>query len=1015
MPLQKAHITIPLSGGLATALDDKLLPIGKSIEMENCRQGRLGEIVPRIGTAALSLNILGNASTIPAPWAMASYKGALVSLSQIGDYPLAMWSPTAGQWVSGGQSSTSSLSGQTDIRTARRGPVFARGDRLASEGTAPDIAYSSGYYFTIYQYIPPGGGVSTIYQRITDSTTGRTVADRIVQPGAVGYLTGVRCVNGFAVFCYSDGATTGFVFDVWQISNLDAGPTTYTAPALGLGIAIRTAFDMLVKDATTISVAYYHVGTNAIRGIDIIASSGATTVWILNDATAATVPLGSWNWVKDIGGSGKIALATYSVAQGVRVQWNIPTAGATRQAANTYAIDAAPGTVSNIAAATFSAAAGGEIVLLYDVVNISTPTSTIKAGYFQAGAIGESTHRGITLRSKIWKQGSDFYAVCEMPSPTQNTRFVTRIDLGQLAAGQFPYLFPVAKAQLNNGVLLSTSSGAVSDVVNPSSGNWVSANTVTVRLSGQPSAYGTTYSGIEFLTTSYHAAPDATTGTPREAIDSLFVPGGTLGAFDGVTYGSADFAAYPERLALSAGGGGSGALSAGTYYYKSTYARTDVSGRVWRSAPSTVQSQAVVATGSSTVVVPTLRVIDTLSFADGYSIELWRGDVNDNNTYKLVGVKPNNIAADSVTFTDTLADTAIDGNEFLYTNGGGVLPNDAHPGFTSICVAGNRLWGAYKNELWMSNLFIPGRGLLWAEQNKIILNDQHGDITAIGAQPNGVVVVFKADAVYGVAGDGPDQAGRGGFQVQFVAISMGTLNARSIVETSVGTEFLSTGTRHGWYRIGLGLSPEYIGGAVEKYAGTVVVGSILLPNSNETRYYLATGGSLVHDYVTDLWGIDTGQAATCAAAWGSLGVYATAAPAVIVDSNAIPGFDVGFVSIVMKVTTPWIKLSELKGYERFYRVMGVGELGDDSKFGTTTVAMQTNLDPNTTIATLGAHVGHLWDWELRYSAKVDSVRFIITDIIGNEATPNGIKWSAIVLEYGQHANVRQRPSGNRVV
>jgi hypothetical protein len=315
----------------------------------------------------------------------------------------------------------------------------------------------------------------------------------------------------------------------------------------------------------------------------------------------------------------------------------------------------------------------------------------------------------------------------------------------------------------------------------------------------------------------------------------------------------------------------------------------------------------------------------------------------------------------------------------------------------------------------MSNLFIPGRGLLWAEQNKIILNDQHGDITAIAAQPNGVVVVFKADAVYGVAGDGPDQAGRGGFQVQFVAISMGTLNARSIVETSVGTEFLSTGTRHGWYRIGLGLSPEYIGGAVEKYAGTVVVGSILLPNSNETRYYLATGGSLVHDYVTDLWGIDTGLAATCAAAWGSLGVYATATPAVIVDSNAIPGFDVGFVSIVMKVTTPWIKLSELKGYERFYRVMGVGELGDDSKFGTTTVAMQTNLDPNATIATLGAHVGHLWDWELRYSAKVDSVRFIITDIIGNEATPNGIKWSAIVLEYGQHANVRQRPSGNRVV
>src|SRR6185312_2629218 len=100
MPLQKAHITIPLGGGLATALDDKQLPIGKSIEMENCRQGRLGEIIPRGGTQALSLNILGNAATLPPSWALGTFKGALVALSQIGDYPLAMWSPTTGQWVS---------------------------------------------------------------------------------------------------------------------------------------------------------------------------------------------------------------------------------------------------------------------------------------------------------------------------------------------------------------------------------------------------------------------------------------------------------------------------------------------------------------------------------------------------------------------------------------------------------------------------------------------------------------------------------------------------------------------------------------------------------------------------------------------------------------------------------------------------------------------------------------------------------------------------------------------------
>lgn len=1018
MPLQKAHITIPLGGGLATAIDDKLLPLGKSSEMENARQGRLGEIIPRVGTQALSANILGNGSTIPPPWSLGTFKGALVSLSQVGDYPLAMYSPSASQWTTGGQSSTTFLTGQNGIRTSRRGPVFSRGDRITGEGTASDIAYASGYYFVIYQYLPPGSALPVVYQRIIDATTGKVAAERLQSPGAIGYITGVRVVNGYAVFCYTDAATSGFIFDVWQISNLDAGPTTYAAAGLGTGIAIRTAFDMLVKDATTISVAYYHVGTNAIRGIDIIASTGATFVWILNDAAAATVPLGSWNWVKDLSGSGKIGLATYSAPQGVRVQWNIPTNGAIRQALATIVVDAAPGIVSNIVAATTGSQAQGTMVVLYDNVVISTPTSITKVGYIDTGipAASRVTHRSITLNSKIWKQDADFYVTAEMPSPTQNTRFTMRIDWAQVLIGGFPALVPVAKAQLNNGVLLSTASGAVSDVASPSSGVWVTSNTTTTRLSGQPSAYGATYSGIELLTASYKTPGNTTTGTPREAVDNLFIPGGMMGAFDGVSYVSDDFAAYPERLQLTAGGG-AGHVAAGTYFYKATYTRPDASGRYWRSAPSVVQSVTTALNNTVTAVVPTLRVIDSLQSStaglDGYYVELWRGDVNDSATYKLVGVLPNNVTVDSVTFSDGLADASIDGNEFLYTNGGGVLPNDAHPGFTSICVAENRLWGAYKNELWMSNQFIPGRGVLWAEQNKIILNDAHGDITALAAQPNGVVVALKADAIYGVAGPGPDQAGRGGFQVQFVAINMGTTNARSVVETSVGTEFQSTGTRHGWFRIGLGLTPEYIGGAVEKYAGSAVVGAIILPNANETRYYLSNASALIHDYVTDLWGIDTLTAVpVCAAAWGSLGAYGTSAPLVVVDSATVTGLDAGGVQMTMKIVTPWIKLADLKGYERFYRVMGVGEQ-DDVKTGSTRIVMQTNLDNLTSVAIFTAVVGRLWDWELRYSAKVDSVRFTITDNISLETIPSAIKWTAVVIEYGAHANVRHRPSGNR--
>src|SRR5262245_22595584 len=59
VPLGKRKLTIPLAGGLASNIDDKLLPRGKLLELQNTRVGRLGEVVKRTGTEALGTGLLG--------------------------------------------------------------------------------------------------------------------------------------------------------------------------------------------------------------------------------------------------------------------------------------------------------------------------------------------------------------------------------------------------------------------------------------------------------------------------------------------------------------------------------------------------------------------------------------------------------------------------------------------------------------------------------------------------------------------------------------------------------------------------------------------------------------------------------------------------------------------------------------------------------------------------------------------------------------------------------------------
>jgi hypothetical protein len=603
-------------------------------------------------------------------------------------------------------------------------------------------------------------------------------------------------------------------------------------------------------------------------------------------------------------------------------------------------------------------------------------------------------------------------------SATQPTRFVVRVPETRTNFSNLTAI--VAKTQINSGFVYGTFSaapaGPLGSVTAAASGEFVFANTVQLRLPGNPTSYVPQGVGIDVVHVKFKALPDTTMGAPREAIDSLFTPGGTVGQFDGRTYCEAGFAHYPEQPGITPGAGG-GLTAAATYYYALAYRWIDVNGRSWRSKPSVIESVAMGANTKNTLACPTYRLADR----DDIAIEVYRGGANNATTLQLVGTSVNDPTVDTVSFVDTFADTVVAGGEALYTNGGpGNTPlgNDGIPGFSSIAVTADRAWGVSNDnpyEVWPSNKFIPGQGWRFSEQNKLILNDNQGPVTAIAKQPSGVVVIFKANCYYLVSGDGPNQAGNGGsFSVSQPIIGAGTTNPRSVLETPSGIEFranVSAAGQRAWYRVNTANATEYIGSPIERYTtdqsfGTTppIVGAVLIPTTGETRYYTSEADTnrvfdLVHDSISDTWMVDVSPddfgTQTAACAYGS-GAAIARNSTIYVDDPANPGKD-GPTQFTVYNVTPWIKGSDLDGYAMFREARGVG---DNANGLVTSLLFQADFDGSTNLASESATTGPLWDWAIKYVAKLSSFRFVVSYPAPALPAATAPRLSAIVAEYG---------------
>jgi hypothetical protein len=335
-------------------------------------------------------------------------------------------------------------------------------------------------------------------------------------------------------------------------------------------------------------------------------------------------------------------------------------------------------------------------------------------------------------------------------------------------------------------------------------------------------------------------------------------------------------------------------------------------------------------TCSVSVEIPTLRL--TYKIANPVRLVLYRWSTAQQTYYQVTSIVDpllNDVTADSVTYVDTAPDSAIIGNNILYTTGG-VVENIAAPACAAMTLYKSRLVvldAEDRNNLWFSKQVIPGAPVEMSDlftqyvSPTVSAQGSTGTVTTLGALDD-KLILFKRSAIYYMVGTGPDNTGANNdfSDPVFVTATVGCNNQQSIVFIPSGLMFQSD---KGIWLLGRDLSTKYIGAPVEQFTNEGVVQSAVnIPGNNQVRFTLDTGVTLMYDYYYNQWGTFTNVPAISSTLYNGLHTYLDNLGRVFQET---PGRYLDRSSpVLMSFTTSWINLAGVQGFERAYEFYLLG-------------------------------------------------------------------------------------------
>jgi hypothetical protein len=1031
--LIKNTVEIPLGLGIQTDVDDKLLPAGKVVTLENGVWERGGEILKRVGSFALGTQYAANTpGTMPAAWQLATHKGALVSLSKAGPRPIGVYSPGTQKWVAPAGSTAldningvfSKLRGQVLPRrtTVYRGNSAGEGARRVSRPTSA----TNGTY-TAVCWVEENAGAAKIWVYFYELATGKKLFEYSQSMATSTTNVRVVFVNGEFDLLYLTGANLRA--RLWTVANIAAGGSGWQVSG---EFTLATDNGTAALDVIAQGTDLYALYCNGVNQVRIAKATGGVlgntfTLSTLTDSVGGAVNAGAVAWMRDLSASGARSAIIGSGAQGVTVQWNIT--GGTPTAS--YTIDAAAGAPTFLSGFTATNAGTGDFAVLWDL------NDRIRWGRRVGGVVlAPSTWIfSAGLASMPWLHSGQFYCLTRYDSVTQGTLFASRIPTTITDATDNTRT-PSARFCSGQSVTLSTSGGTMPDVAQLSTDAFLVAANVKTRLVETP--VGDTFdTGIDTITLTYNPA---NVNSPREFADNLYVCGGILAAFDGVTYAEEGFHLFPEITNVAQQLAGNLAIT-GNYQWCAVYRYTDNYGRIRRSSPSE-PTDPVNMTGSNKgalVSVKTLKLhgrpcrVNDGGRAGSVVIELYRTTNNETDLFQLAAVVDNDESVDTVTFTDTAGDTSL--GEDLYTGNPGNTQAEFESPPPALAVA------TYKDRvaiiaaddptlIWISLPLSETEGPRFNSESTIRITDARGDLTGLAAVDD-KLIAFKRDAIYVITGDGPDVAGNGSFGIATpFALGVGTVEPRSIVEVPDGVMFRSSSARAGIFLANRGLAIEYAGKDVERFVtsglafpAVTIADAIHVPGLTRTEFLTTLGTTLIYDYTMKLWATATNQATTAATVWNGRHAYLISTSILFVAAERTDDtFDDTSSPVGLYLETPWLALNKLKGFEKFFKVQLVGEkriINDASDPGyilELSLYKDYNLDAFLTRQTRTMTVSDDPNLvELKFPSKLGAIKVGVGVRMNPTDGANfaGPKLSALVIQYGMKEGLRKTAYTNR--
>lgn len=367
------------------------------------------------------------------------------------------------------------------------------------------------------------------------------------------------------------------------------------------------------------------------------------------------------------------------------------------------------------------------------------------------------------------------------------------------------------------------------------------------------------------------------------------------------------------------------------YFYQVTYEWTDNQGNVFRSAPS-IPVSATTSAGHTSVIlnIPTLRI--TQKTANPVRIVIYRWSTAQQTYYQITSLAAplmNSLTVDYVTYQDISTDAQILGNAIIYTTGG-VIENIGPPSASTMTLFKSRLFlvdSEDRNLLWYSKQVIENTPVEMSDLFTIFVaptsgaQTDTGGMTALSALDD-KLIIFKRNAIYYLTGTGPDNTGANNdfSEPVFITSTVGCVNQQSIVFMPQGLMFQSD---KGIWLLGRDLSTVYIGSSVERFTTDALVQSALnIPSTNQVRFTMDTGITLMYDYFFGQWGTFSNVPAISSAIYQNLHTYINNLGQVFQET---PGTYLdGSRPVLMSFLTGWLNLMGLQGYERAYYFYLIG-------------------------------------------------------------------------------------------